>query len=210
MKKILISIIIVGLVSMAVGYGTTAYFSDTEMADAELQAGNDDISVDGQNPWNQTYALTDLKPGKIRWMNVTVENVGDPGNPVKLYKSINVTAESGGLHPEPEKAADPGDTRNDVSTAVDYHLSYRVYDDGGILQSTGAVHTWGDNVTLADVNSTSVQLVNSSDPLKSGWTVEVHQGYRMLEDAGNEYQGDNATFDVEFYATQPNGNGPDG
>lgn len=195
---------------MAAGYGTMAYFSDTETADAELRVGNDDIAVDGQNPWNRTYALTDLKPGKTRWMNVTVENVGDPGNPVKLYKSINVTAESGGSHPEPEEGADPGDTTNDVSTAVDYHLSYRVYDDGGALQRTGTVHTWGDNVTLDDINSTSVQLVNSSDPLKSRWTVEVHQGYRMLEDAGNEYQGDNATFDVEFYATQPNGNGPGG
>ncbi len=53
-------------------------------------------------------------------MNFTITNVGT--NPARIWKHINVTDESGGLHPESEWDEDPQNSINDISTVLGYDM----------------------------------------------------------------------------------------
>ncbi len=65
MKKILISLSIVGAVAAIAIGATTAYFSDTETSTGNtFSAGTIDIAVNGQNPWEiqEPFIFADMKP----------------------------------------------------------------------------------------------------------------------------------------------------
>ncbi len=104
MKKIIISLGIIGVVAAAVIGGTIAYFSDTETSSGNtLTAGVIDIVVDDQNPWDKTYSetLKDMKPSQVRYIDFTIRNSVD-SNPVVVWKHIKVTETRSGYVSEPE------------------------------------------------------------------------------------------------------------
>ena len=67
MKRILLGIMTIALVS-GVSFGATrAFFTDTETNTGNtFAAGTIDIAVDNNNPWVRTgYQLTDMKPSNV-------------------------------------------------------------------------------------------------------------------------------------------------
>lgn len=179
---------------------TRAYFSDTETSTGNvLSAGTIDISVgDGvnqQNPWNQillTSQMGDLKPGMQKTVTFTVGNEGQ--NPLVLWKRVNVTLRAGGDHPESEEASDPGDAINNLDSKIHYDMT------------VGAVNTipvaW--NVMMSDIDQLWIPL----GTVEAGASLSVTQVYKLDEQTGNEYQGDQLTFDIVLYAEQVGAPGP--
>ena len=95
MKRILLSIMTIALVSGAAFGATRAYFTDEEKSTGNtFSTGTIDIAVDGQNPWGKTYPMLLDKPSQTNYINFTVENVGN--NEANVWKRINNVRTSGG------------------------------------------------------------------------------------------------------------------
>ncbi|MBA7473074.1 hypothetical protein ES707_08408 [subsurface metagenome] len=83
-KKILLSIMTIGLVAMLAGTGIFAYFTDTEESTGNVfQAGTIDLALFGTIP----FEFYDIKPCEdLAPVTVTFENIGQ--NPGYLYNKI--------------------------------------------------------------------------------------------------------------------------
>ncbi len=213
MKRILISVLTITVVAI-VGFAVTrAYFSDTETSRGnELTAGTIDISVDDQNPWTKTYsdALADMKPSQVRWVEFTIRNVGE--NPVVVWKHIGVTGTSTGTVTEPECTSQGGVWDNGAEACdwdgsgtmkvdknnLDKVITYDMKVDNTVLIDDA----WG--VTIRDINSLWIPL----GKLDKNHEMVVRQSYHLKANAGNQYQGDKMTFNIDLYAEQLLGTGP--
>ena len=119
MKKIIGLGIAVAVIIALVTTGTFALFSDTEESTGNVfTAGTIDLKVGDADPWTAKVdgTLKDVKPCEVRWVTITLENVGE--NPMDVWKHIEVTAVADGLHPESEDEEDPDD---DVLQPEDQH-----------------------------------------------------------------------------------------
>ncbi len=213
MKKILLSLVLIGGVVASGVMATRAYFSDTETsAGNTISAGTIDISVDNENPWTKTYTSqwTDFKPGVVQEMTFVVKNDGE--NPVVLRKMIGGYQFATGAKSEPECAAEVGTWNNtdktcsgmsaednDLSKVVVYSMTVTPQDGSAVAVIP---ESWGK--TLADVGSLWVPL----GAVEPGKTLAIKQTYRLKTDAGNQYQGDTMTYSVNLYAEQKDGPGP--
>lgn len=107
MKKILMSVMVVALVSV-VGYGATqAYFSDTETSeDNSFTSGVLDLQVEGEDSI-VPFTVTNIVPGETKGSTTyMMQNVGTvPG--VVTMKVTNVRTEENTVH-EPEESAGDG------------------------------------------------------------------------------------------------------
>ena len=224
MKKILLSLIIIGAVGAVVAGVTTAYFSDTETAVGNtITAGTIDIKVNDANPWSSPFTIGDLKPGETDYMNLGIENVGM--NPVEIYKSIKDMVGTTGIVSEPECTEQGGywnnpnggcnwtwsgtypsiEDDNNIQTQILYDLSVKVYDskadyDGSVSPIWWQTIETGDKIitTVYPDNTTSIDL----GVLPVGGYMFVEQSYYFDETAGNEYQGDVLTFSMEIKGEQ--------
>ena len=209
-NKIILSLVVIGAVAAIAVGGTMAYFSDTETSTGNtISAGVIDISVDGQNPWNETYLedLTDLKPGDVKYIEFTVKNEGQ--NPVVLRKMIDGVVTDGGLTTEPEcdeangiwtapSTCDGGTQDDDLSKAITYEMT--VTPEGG---SPIVVISEDWNLGLNDVKDLWMPL----GTIPAGKTLVVKQSYRLAPETTNWAQGDKITFNIELYAEQRLGAG---
>ena len=224
MKKILLSLIIIGAVGAVVAGVTTAYFSDTETAVGNtITAGTIDIKVNDANPWSSPFTIGDLKPGETDYMNLGIENVGM--NPVEIYKSIKDMVGTTGIVSEPECTEQGGywnnpnggcnwtwsgtypsiEDDNNIQTQILYDLSVKVYDskadyDGSVSPIWWQTIETGDKIitTVYPDNTTSIDL----GVLPVGGYMFVEQSYHFNKDAGNIYQGDVLTFNMEIKGEQ--------
>ena len=214
-KKIIVSLSIIAAVAAIVIGGTVAYFSDTETATGNiLAAGTIDIAVDGQNPWDRTYTekLDDMKPSQVRYIEFTVKNVGE--NPVVLrkhlgdfvmdtYKPQNEPACSslGGTWNSSECSNWQWGTNGALSL-----LDFIRYDmtitpqDGSPIEIIP--EEW--DIKLSDIESLWIPL----GTIEPGKTLVVKQSYHMIKETGNWAQGLSMTFDIDLYAEQTFGPGP--
>jgi spore coat-associated protein N len=205
MKKILLSLLTMGVVSVGAVYSTAAYFSDTETStDNSIVAGTIDISVDGENPWESTaeHVFTNTLPGDTESISFTVANVGN--NDVVLWKKVAVTAQVTGTQSEPECDAEGGAWAAGVCTGntEDNNLAgsynYEMTVDGTALIDAA----WG--VNMEDVDDIWVPL----GKIAVGGDLDIVQNYHFDELAGNVLQGDEMTFDLVLYAEQIDAPGP--
>lgn len=221
MKKILISVMTIALVS-AVAFGATrALFTDTETnVGNTFTTGTIDIAVDGQNPWSRAnpYTFTDMKPSQVEYANFVIKNVGT--NPANVWKKVDVKSEEDGVISEPECLYGQGtwtngacnvgggyQSKNDISSAIRYDLIVWVYDVDP-TQSPAVEPRWwqyiytdGMNKKLNTLNGQNVLL----GMVPAGWYMKVQQSYHMDSDTGNWAQGDVMTFDITLTAEQLTG-----
>jgi len=224
MKRILLSLMTISLVS-AVAFGATkAFFTDTETnLNNTFSAGTIDIAVDGQNPWARTtpYQLEDMKPSQVDYANFVIQNVGT--NPANVWKKVDVRSEIDGTISEPECVEDGGTwiqsnppetqctkgygPKNGISNAIRYDLKVWVYNVDPIQNPTAEPKWWqyiytdDMNVRLNSLNGTDVLL----GMIPAGWYMKVEQSYHMDSLTGNWAQGDIMTFDITLTAEQLKG-----
>lgn len=211
MKKILLSVMSIALVS-ATAFGVTrAFFTDTETSSKNtFTTGTIDIAVDNQNPWSSRtpYQFTDMKPSQVEYANFTVNNVGT--NPVNVWKKLTVTGTSDTPISEPECVEGHGvwtegnctgdySAKSDIDTVIDYDLSVKLYNNSNELIWWQMIYD--KNVTVADIKDKDVFL----GMIPEGWHIDVVQSYHMKSDTGNWAQGDSMTFDITLTGEQLKG-----
>lgn len=193
MNKIFASLLVIGAVLGIAGAGTWAIFTDDEQSTGNtFTTGTIDISVDGQNPWTKSYQVTStegcgtgqtkttkLKPCYIGYIEFPVKNVGD--NPANVFLSLDNVVDSNVVISEPEHEEDPTDQENDISNHISIDLNGKWLDEtlNGIQ---------GDKLYLGHFQPDEEKKVSIS--------------FHLDINAGNEYQGDQSTFDINLYAVQ--------
>jgi len=215
MKKIAISLGVIGVVAAIVIGATTAYFSDTETSTGNtFTAGTIDISIDNENPWTGSFTMLDMKPCYTDYINFKIENDKSDPNPVNVWKRLFNIEEVTGTVSEPECEAENGTWNgtscdnnmevNTLSSVIWYDLYVEVYDGSGNLLFWQTIYTDADNKSIDDVYADGAESVYLG-MIPAGGYMKVTQSYHMSPEAGNEYQGDIMTFDIEVYAEQLHG-----
>jgi len=214
MKRIIISLSIVGAVAAAVVVGTTAFFSDTETSTGNtFTAGTIDIAVNGENPWSQTgqYVFKDMKPSQVEYSNFTIKNVGT--NPVNVWKKVDVVSEEENGINEPECVAyggtwsggtcnNPTNVKNDISSVIQYDLSVKLYSSDHATSPVWEQTLYNLDKTIAQIQGGNGTFLGM---IPKGWHMDVVESYHMKNEAGNEYQSDKMTFNITLTGEQLRG-----
>ena len=201
-KKLLLSIIVVGISATMLSAGTFAYFSSTQSTPNLFTTGTIAMTVDGQDPWTTSFntSLTDLKPSMTGWGNVTLENSGT--NPMDVWVEITDVATGAGTTPNSELGEDPSDSINDIDGVIRYDLlvggSSVIADTDDYTISAGTHQLVGDTTAMKD---SYIWLGN----IAPAGTLTVNQSFMMDGPTTNWAQGDTMTFVVKFYAQQSQG-----
>ena len=207
MKKILLSALTIGVVAVVAVGATQALFTDEEVSTGNtFTAGTIDIAVDDENPWESSgeYVLEDMKPSYTDYIDFVIENVGT--NPADVWKTLAEVVTEDYVESEPECDAeggswdvdhcDGGTPVDDIDTVIGYDLSVELLDDGGV--SRWNQRLYNDDVMISTLAETPMYL----GMIPAGWSMKVHQSYHMDDAAGNEYQGDRMTFNIDLDAQQ--------
>ncbi len=221
MKKILISLSIVGAVAAIAIGATTAFFSDTETSTGNtFSAGTIDIAIDGTNPWTSHYSVGDLKPGETGNINFDITNEGT--NPVNVSKTLTSIAGTGGVEnypcasstpigngntsSEPECAAEIvlGHREDNVASQIIYDLSVEVYASPASTTPIWwqAIYTDADGKSITDVYGGSGGVYVALGMIPVGGHMKVTQSYNFSSQADNKYQGDALSFDITIKGDQ--------
>jgi len=213
MKKILLSVLTIGLVVVVAFGATRALFSDTETSTGNtFSAGTIDIAIDGKNPWEGSWNIEDMKPCETGYITFNIQNPGD--NPLNVWKTIkNITTDEG-VMTEPECQAEGG-------TWVDYgdHCigetpksnlhDWMNYDLSVLVPIVNNQDDWYQTIFKDEDNKKVGQISGKRiflGMIPAGGTMEVTQSYHLIPETGNWAQADTMTFDIEIYAEQLTGN----
>ena len=196
-KKVLASIVIIGLLAFAMGWGTYSYFSDTATSTGNtFTAGTYDIKLyDGE--WKDTvsgtWSISDWAPGQNYSAKLYIKNAG----------TLKVVTMS--IKPNVLTNSDPN---NPLSEKI-IILNFTVAKPGKVMSH---MESWMEGVfgdgdgtfTLQEFYESSYWFYTGPedgaiDPGAQGWIEFV---FMFDKDAGNEYQGDSCTFTLTINAYQ--------
>lgn len=196
-KMTLLSLLLIGVVSATAGYSTMAYFNDTETSqDNTITTGVIELRVNGGDDPLETLVDVEAKPSQDRTVGpITVHNDGT--NPGLLDLHLHNVTDSGGLNPEPEREAEAGIPLDNVSDVLNVDLSIDYDRDGDIDE----ILIPNRSVTLAQLESRILEVYREIEP---GEQWDLYLSFHLKSNAGNEYQGDNSTFDIDFTLHQTN------
>ena len=189
-KKILASIFVIGILALAMGWGTYSLFSDTETSSGNtFTAGTLDLKVDGKDDPTVSVYFTEsnIKPGDSGSKTIALSNSGTIGGTAKVHiKNVANTEEA---NPEPETdTTEPGD----LGKYLVLKIWYDVEGDG--FEADDLIVT--DEVN--DLNSVKTNL----GALGAGLTRDVKIDWELPSGVGNDILGDKVTFDIEFILEQ--------
>jgi predicted ribosomally synthesized peptide with SipW-like signal peptide len=179
-KKILASIFVIGILALAIGWGTYSYFSDTETSSGNtFSAGTLDLKVDGKdNPLGAYFSVSDVKPGDSNSKGIVLSNSGTLAG--KAYIHFKNVVDSPGTTPEPEPTPDYGELSKNLYIKV-------------LVDSTIKAEGY-----LSDIKSNSYEL----GTIAGGGSLTVTIQWSIPSDVGNVIMGDSVTFDIEFSLQQ--------
>lgn len=223
MKKIFISLGIIGIVAAVAISATTAIFSDEETSLGNtFTAGTIDISVNDMNPWSQSFTLTDMKPSYTDYIKFKISNVNADPNPVNVFKEIRVISEETGTVTEPEcteqdgiwhdvpgqgycewiSDRDLGQDNNNLSAAIWYDMNVEVYDASGAKVWWQTMYLDADHKTIDQAYGQGRIFLGM---IPANGYMMVEQSYHLATETTNWAQGDTMTFDIILNAEQLQG-----
>ncbi len=214
---ILASAIMVTIVSIALGAGTMAWFSDTETATMTVNSGtvNVKLSKDNGGSWHNGLDFSfpnDFAPGDTYTIEVWIKNTGSAG-----LKNLFVTGDNLG-------GANPG--LADVIHITDVAYTDRDFDTGSqmwVHPGSGTFYqtVFGDDAAPFTVTELANGLDNEDRmnfcwgdgadvhgdylPANGGRIQKFYMEFTFDEDAGNNYQGLTCSFDLLFRGTDEPG-----
>ncbi|AKB21134.1 TasA family protein [Methanosarcina sp. WH1] len=179
-KKILLSVLTIGVLAVVAGAGTWAAFSDTETSENNtFTAGTLDLKVGGVDDPDVPFVVEDVFPGATGSADIVLSNAGTMPGALSV-KIVNIIGE-GGDFPEPESVVDPSNAYN-----LDDVLTVSISDGTNTVSGKLSELTTAQSLGVLDVGT--------------GKTFTVT--YSVDSSAGNEIQGDKVTFDVEVSLNQ--------
>jgi len=226
-KKILTGLIVIGILALAINWGTYSYYSDTGTSSANaFTSGTMDLRLNGEDSVTATWkSPSNWSPGKTVTGTISLTNVGNVYAETLLFDFKNLVITDG------------GSDGSDLSTKI-YVTDWDFYKEGTWISGPGDFYMWlfdvdgnGDGhcslyeLTIApnytpymwECPLEDLTLIEDKDlsgtitygdivrtpagaPESSG-VCDAWGGIRMTfefdPDAGNEYQADTASFDLE-------------
>lgn len=176
-KKVLLSLLVIGVVAATAGAGTWAAFSDVETStDNTFTAGTLDLKVEGADAIT-SVSIENVCPGDSEETEVDVQNYGTISGDLTL--NITDVVNDGGVYTEAEGTDNTGDLGDNLIIVIEHDSEEKF------------------NGTLSNFN-------NPLDlgPLDGGEEKDFDVKYIVPEDVGNEIQGDEVTFDLELHLDQ--------
>ena len=179
-KKILASIVVVGILALAIGWGTYSYFSDTETSSGNtFSAGTLDLKVDNKDdPLDVFFNFTNVKPGDSGSRSVVLSNAGTLNG--KAYIHFKNVVDNRGTTPEPEPTPDEGELSKNLKIKVS---------NGTATVVEGFLY---------DIKCNSYLL----GTIAGGGSLTVTIEWSIPSGVGNVIMGDSVTFDIEFSLVQ--------
>lgn len=210
MKKILLSILTIGVVATVAFLGTKAYFSDEEQVLGNtISTGTITIDLTSESFAQEArrFVIEDLKPSQNAYTNFTVVNTGT--NPVNVWKKLTFGPCDSDENPTQESAL------CDLENVTNYDLKVTLADCNftkpGVNDWHHTIFKDGQNITMGTVYSTGQGVGGSVEKgvflgmIPAGCSMDVTQSYHMPGEVGNTYQGATRTFDLTVYAEQLSG-----
>ena len=220
--RILMSILMIGVVAMAAGAGTLAFFSDTEESTGNtFTAGTLDLKVDWNESYNGTvietqgetdnpgaiFDLSDVKPGDYGEATISLHVYG---NDAYGIMTIIPTSNDDVSSTEPE--LDAGDDEDNPTDEWDGELAQNMsvviwLDDGDNVHEDGETVLYQG--TLPDDPEEVLKLIIDADPgttgiqpLEACTTYYIGIKWSIDSEVGNIIQSDKFTADISFYTEQ--------
>ena len=214
MKKIIVSLSIIGVVaSVAVGL-TSAYFSDSEASQGNTVAiGTMDLNIDGANDIVTTMTVQNKAPGDSGQDSSVLSNVGTLSGLLDI-KMDNIadypcTNDTHGVNDGTENC-----TSDAGALSSNLDMAFYIDADQDNAWSTGDIGLKSDESIYSNTGSTSLEYSRLSDYDNDVW-VDVYTGamnstvsdnfvidWEIPSSTGNEIQGDAVIFDLEFILRQ--------
>ncbi len=188
MKKLLVSILTLGVVSAVAVGATRAYFTDTEeVLGNTIQTGRLNLDLNGEA--SSTFSLTDLVPGSdyTTPMKLEVYNTSLSTMPVKYrFYDRFVSQSVGGLYDK-------------VNVIVRHTNAGTANPEAWPVVFTGKLKDlYVDSTSTAGIISSSLGV---------NITHVFYLQFQLDASAGNVFQGANTVFDLVADATQTNNTG---
>lgn len=194
MRKMYMSLLLIGLAAALIGAGSFAYFSDTETSTGNtFTAGSLDLEVmDGNGMWingsnvdlGWSAVANNMKPGDEEYIEIPVRNIGTVSGLPDF--TFDITANSPGTNPEPEGTPDNADLADAI---------------------------WVEYLCLHGDGSSCFLYIGPLSGM-DGMTIPAHQSLAPGQEerwalymslpagVGNEIMGDYVDFDIVFGLTQ--------
>ena len=196
MKRILLSLITIGITS-SLAFGLTgAYFSDTETSEENtFVAGAIDLMLNGDDNTDSIVYFDDLKPGDD-YIEEKILRVDT--NPAYVWFHIFGLDSNQGTQTEPEEVEEAeNEPKWDIENYLTYDLS--IFRDG---ENEEVLVDYEDGNLLPEMVSCWIPL----GELPGNTDVVVNQSFHFDPEVTNWAQGDTLTFTEEFYAVQSRNN----
>jgi predicted ribosomally synthesized peptide with SipW-like signal peptide len=183
------------MLALAIGWGTYAYFSDTEKSSGNVfTAGTLDLQIDGGDTNVIKFTVNNFRPGNQPIGTYALKNAGSIDGYLDLF-GINVTDNENG-RTEPEIEA--GDTTDDVGELSSLiGLTMFIDQDGNGWYGTGDVYIF--NGIMHDIASG----YNLNLPIPAGSTKYITIQINWWSTANdNLAQSDSVVLDIGFRLDQ--------
>lgn len=227
MKSVLTAILTIALVSVLVGAGTFAYYTDTETSSGNtLVAGTMDLKIkDGGLDWTDgistaEWTLSNMKPGDPPvYGSIDFINTGSiSANHLEITCNYTVIEEV----PQTVSDTDPNTDGNPDSMAKHMIITSMIYADGtweynlltGNKTDNGNIIETNDDwkvndvggdekITLYDLKHDLSGIgIDNLEPPTSIVTPTLDMRIKFDEDAGNDFQGDTFNLTMIFTLNQ--------
>jgi spore coat-associated protein N len=205
-RKILLSIIIIGVVGALIGAGVFAYFSDTESSTGNtFTAGTLNLQVGSADPATETITVSDTYGGDSGSYDWLLKNDGSIAGSLDVTFSAIVDAENGVNEPE---EADPGEDGTVAVPGTDGELaevlSLIIYidennDDAYVALDDTLIYSGFVKPGLAGEQLSNYAMAANYG---SGNDKAVRIEWSIDSGVDNEIQSDSAGFDIEFELLQ--------
>jgi len=199
MKRILVSLMAIALVSALIGGGIYAYFSDIETSAGNVfTAGTLDLNLDGGNTNVVKFTVDDVKPGANGGGTWTVANVGNMDGYLDL-ESIGVS-EAIGTTTDPELADEGGPDTTQLGNYLMVHMFIDANNNGS--WDSGETDIFGTNASPAAINTILGNYALDLSLLANGGTNYITLLWSVGATVDNSIQGDSVTLDITFELQQ--------
>jgi predicted ribosomally synthesized peptide with SipW-like signal peptide len=193
-KKILVSMMVIGLVAALAGAGLHAYFSDTEKSEGNtFTAGTLDLELSAAQGSVVKLDVGPMAPGDSGSNTWIAKNVGSIAGKLSLTVSDITNNDNGLTEPESEVDKTGGAGEGELGNYLDVVLWVDLDSDG--VKDVGEVLYSGTLNGMAGTYSNVAILPKE-------WSVPIILEWSINSDVGNIIQSDSASFDITFSLVQ--------